>query len=357
MKNVLVLGGTGAMGVHLVHLLGNSGRIKCVVTTRKFHQNYNNVEYIQGNAQNEAFLYPLLKSCHWDAIVDFMAYTTETFAKRMPLLLENTDQLVFLSSARVYASSETPITENSPRLLDVCKDSEYLATDEYALAKARQEDLLQGSGRKNWTIIRPYITFSTYRLQLSSLEKEYWLYRALHKKSIVFCKELAQKRTTLTYGEDVARGIMAILCEPKALGEAFHITNSRSYLWNELLEVYLSAIEERCGYRPKVFFTDKWQEFYGGGKWQVKFDRLYDRVFDNSKINQFIDTKSFRDTKKELSHCIKSFIDKQSFLFTNWESEAKKDILTNEWTQLSTIPSLKQKLKYLLIRLQLYKKQ
>ena len=35
------------------------------------------------------------------------------------------------------------------RLLDISKDDKYLRTDEYALAKARQENILQKSG-KNW---------------------------------------------------------------------------------------------------------------------------------------------------------------------------------------------------------------
>ena len=51
-------------------------------------------------------------------------------------MLEATDQYVFISSARVYAQTEDLITEDTPRLLDVCTDKEYLKTNEYALAKA-----------------------------------------------------------------------------------------------------------------------------------------------------------------------------------------------------------------------------
>ena len=54
---------------------------------------------------------------------------------------------MFLSSSRVYASQESPIREDSMRLLDVSHDSIYLKTDEYALAKARQEDILRKSGK------------------------------------------------------------------------------------------------------------------------------------------------------------------------------------------------------------------
>ena len=87
----------------------------------------------------------------------------------------------------------------------------------------------------------------------------------------------------------MARGIAAVIGREEAMGETFHITTGQHYRWSELLEVYLNAIEEKTGKRPRVLLTDHWQDFYGGGSWQVKYDRLYNRVFDNLKINQFIE--------------------------------------------------------------------
>ena len=75
--NVLVLGGTGAMGIHLVELLAEK-RIETVVTTRKSKSPSGTVQYIQVNAQDLSALQPLLNQ-HWDAIVDFMVYTTKPF--------------------------------------------------------------------------------------------------------------------------------------------------------------------------------------------------------------------------------------------------------------------------------------
>ena len=182
---ILVLGGTGAIGAHLVSLLSNIGGHNLFVTTRRKMLNERNVTYLVGNAHDESFMSELLKR-HYDAIVDFMSYKTSEFQHRYKKYLEATSQYVFLSSARVYADcGKSLITEKSPRLLDVCKDEAYLKTDEYALTKARQENLLLSSNKNNWTIIRPYITYSEKRLQLGVLEKEYWLYRALHGRTIV----------------------------------------------------------------------------------------------------------------------------------------------------------------------------
>ena len=173
---ILVLGGTGAMGVDLVKILGECGEEVTVTSRSERKSAFDNVKYVKGDAHDTVFLHTLLAE-KYDAIVDFMIYNTEEFKVRCDLLLSATDQYLFLSSSRVYADSKTPITEDSPRLLDVTTDSEYLKTDAYALTKARQENLLRESGKTNWTIIRPYITYSNQRLQLGVYEKELCMVR------------------------------------------------------------------------------------------------------------------------------------------------------------------------------------
>lgn len=212
--NILVLGGTGAMGVPLVELLSQRGD-NVYVTTRSQKKNHENVTYICGNAKEQAFFEKLMTK-NYDAIVDFMVYGTEELHQRLKCLLERTTQYVFFSSSRCYAESNTPITEKSSRLVDVCKDPEYLSIDEYGLAKGKEENLLFDSGKKNWTIIRPYITYNTYRLQLGVYEKEDWLRRALEGRTIVFPEDIASKRTSLTYGPDVAGAVVDLVGNEKA---------------------------------------------------------------------------------------------------------------------------------------------
>ena len=208
--NILILGGTGSIGSALVNLLRNTSW-NVAITSRKKKDCAGNITYIEGNAHDLHFLRDCLKKEKWDAIVDFMTYTTEEFSKKYELFLSSTSQYFFLSSSRVYADSHDPLTENSARLLDVCNDIEYLKTDEYALAKARQENLLMMSASKNWTIIRPYITYNVNRIQLGVYEKENWLRRALAGRTIVFPKDIASKKTSLTYGPDIAGAIVKLI--------------------------------------------------------------------------------------------------------------------------------------------------
>ena len=139
--HILVLGGTGAMGVSLVNIL-SSKRYDVTITSRKQRTSQDDhIHYIMGDAHDLSFIKKLLET-KYDAIIDFMVYDPESFKRRVEILLSCTDQYFYFSSSRVYADSgDKFITEKSPRLLEVTDDQIFLATDEYALAKAREEDI------------------------------------------------------------------------------------------------------------------------------------------------------------------------------------------------------------------------
>lgn len=350
---VLLLGGTGAMGVSLVQILAQKQN-EVYVTTRKERISKGNVHYIKGNAHDISFLKEILKD-EYDAIVDFMVYTSDEFRNRIDLLLSSTKQYMFLSSSRVYADTgDNRITENSPRLLDVCTDVEYLATNEYALAKAREENILFESAFKNWTIIRPYITYNNERLQLGVFEKESWLSRALDGQTIVFPNDIAQKTTTLTYGYDVAKIMSDLIGNKKALGEAFHIATEQTIEWKEVLDIYLDVIETELGYRPRVYMPKNSNEIGEvlRCRYQISCDRLFHRSFSNKKISGILENEvSYTDVRDGLSKCLRNFIrGEREFLGYSVRANAYFDKLTRDSISLNKLKTIKQKVAYLLIR-------
>lgn len=350
MKNILVLGGTGAIGRHLVQLLAERGD-KVSITTRVSRQSSANIKYIKGDAKDDNFLDPILATSKWDAIVDFMVYSTPVFEQRMPKLLVAANQYIFLSSARVYAGSSGPIHEDSPRLLDCSGDSKFLTTDEYSLAKARQEDFLSQSGYKNWTIIRPYITYSEQRLQLGVLEKEGWLYRALKGRTIVFLEDIVTKLTNLTYGLDVACAMASLVGETRALEEAYQITQRKAASWHKVLDIYLTVIEKHLGERPKVLLLDM-DKFSRckRAEYQIKYDRLFNRTFTSTKIAELVDVNAFLTLEEGLTRCIEEFLENPQFLPIDWRSEAIMDRYCGEVASLTEPSHWKQKIKYLIYR-------
>lgn len=343
--DILILGGTGAMGVPLVETLKKEGN-NLYVTSRRKLSSAGNLHYIQGNAKDPYFFESLL-SRKYDVIIDFMVYTTNELQERLPQLLSHTGQYCFFSSSRVYAEAKQPITEDSPRLLDVSTDQEYLLTDEYALAKAREEDLLRKS-KKNWTIIRPYITYNDYRLQLGVYEKENWLYRALQGRTIVLPKDIAYRKTCLTYGPDVAAAIVNLIGNEKAYGQAFHVVNTESITWEEILEIYLDVIEEKTAKRPKVKLIDNSLELQNvWNPWQIKYDRMYDRIFDSSKIQKVCGTYHYKEIKFGLKECLGNFLECPKWLGFNWHYEAWADKIAGEHAAISEIKGWKKKAGYI----------
>ena len=156
MRKILLLGGTGAIGKALINQLLLDDQIDLFVTSRQRLQPCSRLTYLKGNAHDTDFLRGVLAE-HYDAIVDFMYYPhVEEFERRISMLLASTQQYVFISSSRVYANSDSPITEQSIRLLDSVSDGDYLSSGDYALTKAREEDVLLNQDLKNWTIVRPY---------------------------------------------------------------------------------------------------------------------------------------------------------------------------------------------------------
>lgn len=345
---ILILGGTGAMGSPLAKLLEPHNEVW--VTSRKDRVSQGNLHYVLGNAKNLDFLHDILQN-GWDAIVDFIVRSEKELSCCIDLFLNNTKQYVYISSARVYAETEGKITEDTPRLLDVSEDSDFLQTNEYSLAKARAEDLLKNHSRNNYTIIRPSITYNTYRLQLGVMEKEAWLYRAMKGRSIVFSEDMKDKLTAMTYGDDVARGIASIIGKDKALGEIFHITNNRSLTWEEILTIYKSTLERIIGRSTKVCWTKTTTNlFFKYQQYQIKYCRYFNRSFDNSKISSYIDVSSFVNPEEGLASSLEAFLKNPQFKPINWTLEGINDRVAHERTPLYEIPSLKLKIKYLCYR-------
>lgn len=348
---ILILGGTGAMGKELVEVLSLSNNNIYVTSRKKIKSSKENIIYIQGDAHDNLFLKKILKD-KYDCIIDFMCYTTGEFSEKVDIFLNNTDQYIFLSSSRVYADCKI-ITEKSARILDVINDKKYLETDEYALAKARQESILISSGKKNWTIIRPYITYNDNRLQLGFYEKEVWLSRILRGKTCVLPENMMNKKTTLTYGNDVSYAISKLILNEKSFGETIHIVNDCfNTTWSDVLTLYSEVIQEYKEIKPKFYLLEQGKNlnklisiFY----YQCHYDRYYDRIFNSSKLNEIIGEKMHYTNK--LREClIKCLENKDNEFILNSKIEGILDRISKEKTSLSEFSSFREKIKYFIIR-------
>lgn len=334
--NVLVMGGTGAIGSPLVDdLLSDGVDVNIVVTSRSYRKSTNPaLRYVIGNARDLQFIEKILGERIWDVIVDFMNYDLDEFKSRVDLMLASTFHYIWISSCRVYSDSAARLFEDSPRLLETSTDREFLATNRYALRKARQEDVLKNSGKKNFTIIRPYITYNTERLQLGVLEKEHWLCRLLRGKALVVSEEFLEKETTLTYARDVSGAILDLINRGNPEGEIYQIAGRETISWCDLLRLYCDIIFRQTGLRPKVYCSKTIcviENLWEGG-YNTVYDRNYNRRFDSMKIERVLGKKiNYSSIREGVTRCLVEFIEKGGkFRHIEPEYEAYQDLLCGE---------------------------
>lgn len=321
-KKILVPGGTGAMGIYLVPELVSMGA-EVYVTSRRDLSDSPGVRYLCGNAHDMEFLEKCLDSVKPDAIVDFMNYKTPEFKDRVGCLLSSTSHFLFLSSYRVFADAN-PLTEQSPRLLDASGDKEFLATDIYPLAKARQEDVLASSSYNNWTIIRPCITYSSERFQFGCLEANTVCYRSFQNVPVVIPSRMLERRTTMTWGGDVAKMIARLVLNPAARTESFNTVTAENHTWREVGQLYQDLI----GLKYNECTIDEYVQVIGEHYYyQTVYDRMYDRVLDNSKVLKATGLRQsdFRGLRDGLAFELSKFRENQYYPFLNVPENARMD--------------------------------
>ena len=313
MKKALILGGTGVMGEYLTRYLYDMG-FKLDVFSLDDRESKQNLTYIKANAKDKATVAEYLKN-DYDAVIDFMMYNTKEFTDTYKMFLDNTEQYVYLSSYRVYAD-DNPIRETSPRLLDVSPDKHYLASDDYSLYKARGEDLLINSGKKNWTAVRPTITYSDQRLQLVTLEGNTVINRSRQGKPVVLPADALKAQTTMSFAGDVSKMIARLVLNKDAYGETYTTATAEHQSWETIAGYYKEIIGLK--YIPvstEEFLSIRSDEEFDPYRWKLIYDRFYDRVIDNTKILNATGMKQseLMPIKEGLTRCIAALDSSKTF--------------------------------------------
>ena len=307
MSKILVIGGTGNMGRPLVKSLAEGGHIVSVVCRRKVDEEdlrrlaRSGGGYYYGDAKDRKFMASVLNQ-HYDAIVDFCIYSSDEFRERMGTFLDTTDQYVCLSSAAVYADIPTPKNESSPRYMEVDPPQEETAKwNWYCYEKARIEDMLFNSRKRNWTIVRPGITMNANHVGWGLWWDDDWVGRIIRGRRVVVERDVLDFRFSLSSGAQVASLIGSVIGNAKAFGEVFNVCSSEVWTWKELLEAFRS-IFSRQGLELNVAYINSHDVIKAnpGAEYVYTRARLLDRVFDNAKIRSIIPLEPTGKSMSEL---------------------------------------------------------
>lgn len=283
-KKVLLIAGGGTLGSNTQKELLKKGVSVDVICLEDKQADDDRLTFYRENASYE-FLQNFLKDRYYDGIVNFIHYIdVEAYKPVHELLTQHTDQLIFLSSYRVYADSEHPIKETSPKLADTLDDEDFFKNEKYALCKSKAEKyIVEESKTSNWTIIRPVISFSERRLDLVSRSGTYLVDCAKQNKVVTLPKNCKNLTAGLDWAGNTGKIIANLLFKEKALGEAFTVSSAQNLKWGEVADIY----SELLGLKFKWVELDEYIAEISKGYYDaylLKYDRLYDRVVDNEKV-------------------------------------------------------------------------
>lgn len=240
-KKVLLIGGGGTLGTHTYAELIRLGHKVDVICLEDFISDNEKLNFIKAKA-DFYYLTKFLENKHYDGIVNFIHYTSVDEYKPVHMLLsEKTDQLIFLSSYRVYADEQHPLTETAPQLLNtVGDDEEFLKTEDYAIPKSKNELFIRNeSNTRNWTIVRPVISFSQRRFDVVLTSGREVVDKA-KTGEIVYVPEFAKNLTAgLDWSGNSGKLIANLLFKKEALGEAFTVSSGQNLTWGEIADIYI----------------------------------------------------------------------------------------------------------------------
>lgn len=324
MKKVLVIGATGMMGSHLVPLLLNKGYAVDGVTLDEAKSDNENLRYIKTNANDETVLLELLKN-NYDGIIDFLHYdNAEIFQKRSKLFLENAKHYIFLSSYRVYADNDGVINEKSPRLTEsYANDKDLIENDFYGVQKCLCEDILNNSGYKNYTIVRPAVVYAENCLLLVTWKGRTIPYRAKKGGKLLLPIESKDKSAAIIYAGDIARLFAELLFNEKAYGETYTFGSPETITWGEMAKLY----EDLCGIKSEWISGEDFAKMSTGStetipvgmKFMLYYDRFFNRCINVDKAlkDSGVKAETFISHKEGLKKCLEAYPD--NYTPTEWE--------------------------------------
>ena len=154
---------------------------------------------------------------------------------------------------------------------------------EYSQKKAQAEALLfeaHSRGVLPVTVVRPS---HTYRRRLpSALGGGDWTARRLLDNRKVIVHGDGTSLWTVTHASDFARPFVRLLGNPRALGEAFHITGENVHTWAEIF----AELGRALGVSPRIVHvaSDTLVRYEPAWKGPLHGDKAPSTLFDNAKV-------------------------------------------------------------------------
>ena len=293
---ILMIGGTGIISTAVTERLAVQGQ-DLYLLNRSGYKVFEakGVKFLRGDINDEEGIRSLLEQHEFDVVIDWIAFSPEQVQRDIRLFTGKTCQYIFISSASAYQrpAKNYLVTEDTPL------ENPFW---EYSRNKIACEKLLLEAYNKDGfplTIVRPSLTYGDTQIPyvLTSWSKSWSLIDRLRQGKRIIVPGDGTSLWVNTHNTDFAKGIIGLMGQEKAIGEAFHITSDEVLTWDEIL----NQIAEVIGVEPKPvhisseFIIAFMPDHIGG----LTGDKSTSVVFDNSKLKSLVPdfkaTMSFRE--------------------------------------------------------------
>lgn len=281
---LLVIGGTGVLSSAVVaEALKNNIEVTVINRGRSGRQSPEDVHQIIADYRDTDYMQTILKDLHFDAVIDFICYTPAQIEYSVNLLHSISNQYIFISTTCVYNSEILGIKK---------EDSEkVLKSWNYSVNKWKCEEFLLKKSKDlvfNYTIIRPCVTYDDTRIPYGIMPEYgyHWTFiaRIINGKPILRW-DGGDTRWNMMRVEDFAVGVVGLIGNPLAYGEAFNLSGDTAYSWNDVLK----SIEFEIGVSPVIIdiSSEEYMKAYPGRQGEI-IGRSLDLIVDNSKIKNVV---------------------------------------------------------------------
>jgi nucleoside-diphosphate-sugar epimerase len=278
---VLFIGGTGIISSACSALALERGIDLHLLCRGKSHRGIPpGAKVLTGDIRDPASVKAALGNRSFDAVVDWIAFTTAHIEADLELFRGRCGQLVFISSASAYQTppASLPVTESTPLDNPFWQYSRDKIACEERLWRAYREE------KYPVTIVRPSHTYDRTLIPLhggwTNLE------RMRAGKPIVIHGD-GTSLWTLTHHRDFAKGLVGLLGHSRALGDHFHITGDEALTWDEISRIMARAAGAPA---PKLVHMPSetiaaWDPGWGAS---LLGDKTHSMVFDNTKVKRLV---------------------------------------------------------------------
>lgn len=237
------------------------------------------VRHIDADIRDKDAVRQALGTQEFDAVVEWIAFVPEHIETDLALFRGRTSQYVFISSASVYQTPPEvlPITESTTLSNPFWQYSRDKIACEERLMRAYQDEQFPV------TIVRPSHTYDRSNFPLKG---RYTPVDRMRKGKKIIVHGDGTSLWVLTHNADFARGLVPLLGDSRAIGEAFHITTDALLSWNQIYELTANA----AGATAEIVHVPSDVIAKYDTEWGCDLlgDKALSMIFDNSKIKQFV---------------------------------------------------------------------